>query len=481
VISPREKESDPFLVTPLFYDCPNKVMPILALGTDHNPSVLSWELKNLRSNETVWSSSSVSYTAPFFQYVHTNCFEKGTYKFTIYNSAGDGIWHRGFYMLYVNYKLLKKTLGPVAYYSQSTIFGICSSTDECDDNDSCTIDRCILGQCSFEVSNCSECGKTKVEIEVRTDKFPNDKNWEVIDYQTKQQLWSNPEYEKTKQFTVYNHAKCFSDGTYSLRYVNHYVRGIEEGGYFSLFVNDVLLKSVTGITNFFLEETKFDICSTDDDCHVDDACTTSHCNKTTKQCVSVPTFNTTCGVFGKKTLIALRIVTLDAETTESLNELRDYIFGTQGKNFTVTSQILACSYNALNIIPFSGLTKSGQNISNGVAEVQLFINATGRDAGAVADATIFAANELYGDLVSQFDLVMVCLPPGTVVGSSTGWTGYAYMNHYLSVYNDGKCREPPIQIHEIGHNIGLSHSDSTINYGDLSCQMGASPSLLGKF
>ena len=46
------------------------------------------------------------------------------------------------------------------------------------------------------------------------------------------------------------------------------------------------------------------------------------------------------------------------------------------------------------------------------------------------------------------------------------------------MYNDGKCKEPAIQMHEVGHNVGLLHSSSKINYGDLSCFMGASPALI---
>ena len=73
------------------------------------------------------------------------------------------------------------------------------------------------------------------------------------------------------------------------------------------------------------------------------------------------------------------------------------------------SQFSACSYDTFNIVPFSGITASGQNISDGVAEVQISINSTGVHAGIVADAAIGATNELYCDLVSQFDFVMVCL------------------------------------------------------------------------
>jgi hypothetical protein len=35
---------------------------------------------------------------------------------------------------------------------------------------------------------------------------------------------------------------------------------------------------------------------------------------------------------------------------------------------------------------------------------------------------------------------------------------YAYKNHWLSIYNSQWCDKPSVQLHEIAHNIGLSHA-----------------------
>lgn len=35
------------------------------------------------------------------------------------------------------------------------------------------------------------------------------------------------------------------------------------------------------------------------------------------------------------------------------------------------------------------------------------------------------------------DHIMFCLPHGVERGGGTNWLAYAYINHYLSVYNDG--------------------------------------------
>ena len=50
------------------------------------------------------------------------------------------------------------------------------------------------------------------------------------------------------------------------------------------------------------------------------------------------------------------------------------------------------------------------------------------------------------------------------------------MSHWLSVYNGDQKNYPSVHIHEIGHNIGLSHSHGIngASYGDDTCLMGAS-------
>ena len=65
-----------------------------------------------------------------------------------------------------------------------------------------------------------------------------------------------------------------------------------------------------------------------------------------------------------------------------------------------------------------------------------------------------------------------CIPPGT----SGGWIAYAYINHWLSVYNDRWCEYPSGQMHELGHNLNLAHSGEGATYDDQSGMMGYSVS-----
>lgn len=51
----------------------------------------------------------------------------------------------------------------------------------------------------------------------------------------------------------------------------------------------------------------------------------------------------------------------------------------------------------------------------------------------------------------------------------------AYINDWLSVYNDDWCRYPSTQVHELGHNLGLYHAgDGSDPYGDQTGFMGYS-------
>ena len=71
---------------------------------------------------------------------------------------------------------------------------------------------------------------------------------------------------------------------------------------------------------------------------------------------------------------------------------------------------------------------------------------TGANDNTIAWAAVNKAETELGSLTSFANHVMVCMPPGTT-GS---WIAYAYINHWMSVYNDNWCRYPSGQMHEIG-------------------------------
>eukprot|EP00957_Ditylum_brightwellii_P196488 14971448-Ditylum_brightwellii.AAC.1 len=64
--------------------------------------------------------------------------------------------------------------------------------------------------------------------------------------------------------------------------------------------------------------------------------------------------------------------------------------------------------------------------------------------------------------------VMYCLPPGTMSGIA-----YAYINSWNSVYSDNWCTYLTAQMHEIGHNLNLAHSNEDGDYKDKSGMVGS--------
>ena len=109
------------------------------------------------------------------------------------------------------------------------------------------------------------------------------------------------------------------------------------------------------------------------------------------------------------------------------------------------------------------------NISNTVS---------GTSDSTIRTAVVNSATASLDNLSSQFDHVMLCLPPGT----SGSWIAYAYVNSWLSVYNNQWCNYVSGQMHgkynviffhdsnirniEIGHNLNLAHSGETSTYDD---------------
>merc|ERR1711862_329114 len=137
---------------------------------------------------------------------------------------------------------------------------------------------------------------------------------------------------------------------------------------------------------------------------------------------------------------------------------------------SVKNQYNKCSSKKFNLVPFKGKTKTGVKVKNGVGEVNLSINIKNNDKSDVEWEILKASREKYGDLPSQFDHIIICMPPGTGT-----WIAYATMGGFKSVYNDKWCDNLTVLQHEIGHNINPGHSGEGnnnygyYNYGDESC------------
>jgi hypothetical protein len=149
-------------------------------------------------------------------------------------------------------------------------------------------------------------------------------------------------------------------------------------------------------------------------------------------------------VVGDKSVLVVRVIAQDFSTSSSVSDLSDNVFGTNGDPVNLKSQYEDCSYNKLRFNP-----TQDPRTTNGVYEVTIssFISRGNRRASKenVMDAVSSRLTAELGDLPSQFDHVMYCLPPQT----SGSWIAYAYINSWLSVYNDNWCNYVSAQVHEV--------------------------------
>lgn len=166
--------------------------------------------------------------------------------------------------------------------------------------------------------------------------------------------------------------------------------------------------------------------------------------------------------------LVVRVVSMNGiEPTASIDQLRSDVFEDK---LCLKSQYEACSHGRLLIEPFHGTTETDRKISGGVVDVKISINPSNGNRDQLEANAKKRATEIYGDLASQFDLVMFSIPPG-----SGDWLAYAYINRFDSYFNDKWSSSVSTQVHEVGHNLGLAHSGEGSNaYGDQSGMMGFS-------
>lgn len=179
---------------------------------------------------------------------------------------------------------------------------------------------------------------------------------------------------------------------------------------------------------------------------------------------------------GESIVLVIQVTANDSEPTITPANMSDHVFGTHGESLSNASQFAAISYNQKTLSP-----AEGPHVVDGVLQVAIDQNVIGVDGGAGPwrNAVIAAANAKLGfSLTSQFDLVMIVCPPGM----TGGWQGYAYPNHWMSVYKHSKIDNINVTMHEIGHNLGLAHSgEAGFEYGDNTGYMGSATTTYSAF
>ena len=159
------------------------------------------------------------------------------------------------------------------------------------------------------------------------------------------------------------------------------------------------------------------------------------------------------------TVAVIRISTTDATPRDSAATVKGNLFG-DGINFQ--TQYDACSFGKLKWIL----------APTGVLDIQLPNNVTefaGRPGALVYEAQQFLKSHLNVLQVSGLaDKVIMCVPPGT-----GDWAASAGVNHWRAQMNSNWCSSLSGTMHEVGHTLGLLHSNSNgMAYNDRSGYMG---------
>lgn len=141
---------------------------------------------------------------------------------------------------------------------------------------------------------------------------------------------------------------------------------------------------------------------------------------------------------GTKKMLVIRVVANDAKVTPSSDKLRDDVFEDDN---CLKTQYARCSFNQLRFVK-----ATGKEVIGGVLDIDLNKNVIGRDRNTVQLEVQDAAKVHFDNNPNwrnAFDHVMICLPPGT----AGDWIAYAYVNSWLSIYNDEYCSSVSAQMH----------------------------------
>eukprot|EP00547_Thalassionema_nitzschioides_P013974 CAMPEP_0194236508 /NCGR_PEP_ID=MMETSP0158-20130606/3726_1 /TAXON_ID=33649 /ORGANISM="Thalassionema nitzschioides, Strain L26-B" /LENGTH=707 /DNA_ID=CAMNT_0038970277 /DNA_START=337 /DNA_END=2457 /DNA_ORIENTATION=- len=163
---------------------------------------------------------------------------------------------------------------------------------------------------------------------------------------------------------------------------------------------------------------------------------------------------------GISSAVMVRVTAKEASTSLSADKLSEKFFSMD--NVSVTSQYDKCS---------GGQFKFEAAIPGGVAELFYDEDLKGKSMSfTIENDLLILFQEKYGS-TDNYDHILFCMPSGM----DSQWIGYAYGQTYRSYYNDKWCGYYTLPFHELGHNLGLLHSNEKgKEYDDRSCMMGKS-------
>lgn len=147
---------------------------------------------------------------------------------------------------------------------------------------------------------------------------------------------------------------------------------------------------------------------------------------------------------GNITVAVVRVSTRDSSPTQSAFQMRLGLFN---NGVSMKSQYEKCSFGKLQISIAEGGVLD-VNLPNSIREFQNDPN------GLVGAVQSYMNTYMNIDASHLGDKVFFCLPPGT-----GGWAASAGLRHWRAQFNDEWCLSLTATMHEMGHLLGLLHSN----------------------
>ena len=142
-----------------------------------------------------------------------------------------------------------------------------------------------------------------------------------------------------------------------------------------------------------------------------------------------------------------------AETpTYSKAILSNRVFGTDGDPVNLRSQYAACSADAVDFAPLTGNSNVATGPEAGVVTVNTTVPLTASDDSSDMASAVASALEDMFVTSFPFEHAIICTPPGTFPSNAVAW---AYLDHWLSIYNDKWCEEVSALMHEVSCSLGI--------------------------
>jgi hypothetical protein len=180
---------------------------------------------------------------------------------------------------------------------------------------------------------------------------------------------------------------------------------------------------------------------------------------------------------GKLKTLMIRIIdSKNAQPEQSIEQLEN---GVYNDNSSFMNQMKACSYNKLEIQPFSGTTLTGLTIDRGVTDINVDYDVSlgTKNEVDLQNAALAAANDQIGNLnTDDFDLLMFCLPPQP----NTNMIAYQLVGTKFTFYDSKWCSSVSVLMHEVGHTLGLDNSNALETDGNIAIH-GDKTGMMGAF